>query len=352
MRTRLPRLVAVTIFVASLACARASEPLPPAEEVLLVVNRDDAALQVISIDAPTSSTSIPLGGIAPTPTGVSARDGWALVPLGAEDAVQIIDLRALSATLLIPLPTGSGATGSALVDDSIGYVANPNLNSVTRVNYLTGDTASVAVGVYPQSLIFTRGKLFVLNGNLVNNVPAGPSWISIIDPLTNRLATGIDSILMPGPGNAAFGAVAQDGVLYVMNRGRVDGTTPARLTLVDPVGRVELANFGGLGNAPGEMAVNSAADLLYISSTSEGLMQFDVVDRKVLRGAGNGVTIPDNTSVAVDPHGLVYALEAGSCSGGAAGKVHILRANLTETRTVAAGRCASGSLITAIPPVQ
>ncbi len=324
--------------------------MPPAEEVLLVVNRDDATLQVVSVDAPASSTAIPLGGIAPTPTGVSARDGWALVPLGDDNAVRVVDLHTLSPTLLIPLPAGSGATGSAIVDDSIGYVANPNLNTVTRVNYQTGDTSSVAVGVHPQAVIFTRGKVFVLNGNLVSNVPAGPSWVSIVDPLTNHLATGVDSVLMPGPGNAAFAAVAQDGVLYVMNRGPFDTTTAGRLTLVDPVGRTELANFGGFGNFPGEVTVNGAADLLYISSASEGLMLFDVVDRKVLRGAGNGVAIPGNTGVAVDSRGLVYALESGSCSGGTAGKVHILRSNLTEISTVAVGRCASGALITAIPP--
>jgi hypothetical protein len=100
------------------------------------------------------------------------------------------------------------------------------------------------------------------------------------------------------------------------------------------------------------MAVNSAADLIFISSPSEGLMLFDVVDRKVLRGASNGVAVPDNSSVAVDSDGLVYALESGSCAGGAAGKVHILRPNVSEIRTVNVGRCASGSLITAIPPLD
>jgi hypothetical protein len=352
MRLRPTQVIAVGSFVVSLACARASEPLPPAEEVLLVVNRDDATLQIIRVNALSSSLTVALGGSAPAPTGVSARDGWALVPLGPDDGVAVVNLRTATTTQVIPLPTGSGATGSAIVDDSIGYVANPNLNSVTRVNYLTGDTASVAVGVFPQGVSFTRGKVFVLNGNLVGGTPAGPSWVSVIDPLTNRLATGVDSILMPGPGNAAFAAVGQDGVLYVMNGGPVDSATPGRLTLVDPVGRSELANFGGFGNAPGEIAANTGGDLLYVSSSSEGLMVFDVLDRQVLRGAGNGVPVPGNTGVAVDSHDRVYALESGTCGGGTPGKVHVLRPNLSEIRTVAAGHCASGSLVTEIPPLQ
>ena len=89
----------------------------------------------------------------------------------------------------IPLPDNSGATGSAIVDDSIAYVGNPNLNTVSRVNYLTGATSEVPVGVYPQGLIFARGKVFVLNGNLDETFsPAGPSWITVVDPATNARA--------------------------------------------------------------------------------------------------------------------------------------------------------------------
>jgi hypothetical protein len=334
----------------SFGCARATAPLPPAEEVVLVVNRDDATLQIIPVDAPSSSNTIQLSGTNPAPAGVSALDGTALVPLGTGDAVAVIDLRSKSVTRVIPLASGSGATGSALVDDTIGYVANPNLNTVTRVNYLAGDTASLAVGIYPQAVVFTRGKVFVLNGNLSAGKPVGPSWLSVVDPLTNRLATGIDSILMPGPGNALSGDVAQDGVLYVMNAGPFDTTTQGRLTLVDPVGRSELGNFGGFGNFPGALATNGV-DKLYISSLSQGLMVFDLLERRVTRGAGNGVSIPLNSGVDVDAEGRIYALESGTCGGGAAGKLHILRPDYTEIRAVTVGHCALAVLVTEIPPL-
>lgn len=342
-----PRL-ALLLVVAGLACAEASAPLPPPEEVLLVVNQAPAALTLIPVAAPTAGVAIALGAGA-DPTGVSARDGWAVVPTGAGDAVAVIDLVSRIVVRTVHLAPGSGATGSAIVDDSIAYVGNPGLQTVTRVNYLTGDTASVAVGVSPQGLEFTRGKVFVLNGNLVGGVPAGPSWVSVVDPVTNHLATGVDSILMPGPGNARATAVAQDGVLYVMNTGPDDGITAGRLSLIDPVGRSELGSFGGFGAGPGGVATDGA-DRLYVSSPDEGLMVFDLVSRQVLRGAGNGVGIPGNSAVAVDSDDRVYAVEQGPCDGSTEGSVHILRRNLSEIRAVPAGSCAVAALITEIPP--
>ena len=334
---------------ALLACARAQEPLPPAEEALLVVDSTGVALIVIPVESPASSITIPVGTGNATPSGVSALNGWAVVPLGAADAVAVIDLQTRTLVRTVALAAGSGATGSAIVDDSIAYVANPGLNTVTRVNYLTGDTTTgVTVGSAPQAAVYTRGRLFVLNGNLPAMVPPGPSWISIVDPLTNRLATGIDSILMPGPGNAGTGAVAQDGVLYVMNTGPHDGLTEGRLTLIDPVGRRELANFAGFGTAPGAVATNGT-DRLYVSSYTEGLMVFDLLNRSLTRGAGNGVPIPTNSGVAVDTHQRIYALEAGACAGGS-GKVHILRTNLTESRALPVGGCPVGAIVTEIPP--
>jgi hypothetical protein len=344
-----------TLFTGSLvvgtllACARAQEPLPPAEEALLVVDSTVPALEVIPVQSPASATVVPLGAVNATPGTVTALNGRALVPLGAADAVAVIDLQTRTLIRTIQLAPGSGATGAAIVDDSIAYVANPGLNTVTRVNYLTGDTTtSIAVGRYPQAAVYTRGRVFVLNGNLPAGAPPGPSWISVVDPVTNRLATGVDSILLPGPGDARSGAVPSDGVLYVMNRGPDDGVTEGRLTLIDPVGRSELGNFVGFGSAPGALASNGT-DRLYVSSYNEGLMVFDLLNRTLSRGAGNGVTIPTNSGVAVDSRERVYALEAGSCSGGT-GKVHVLRRNLSESKLLTVGACPVAAMVTEIPP--
>lgn len=331
-----------------LGCAEASAPLPAAEEVLLLVHRTTGSLSLIHVNTPSVVTPIPLGGAAANPTSISALGGFAVVPMGDDDAVAVVNLRTLVVDRTVQLEANSGATGAAMVDDSIAYIANPNLNTVTRVNYLTGDTSSVEVGQTPKAVVFTRGKVFVVNANLNGaGNPVGPSWVSVVDPETNRLATGIDSILLPGPGNGISADVAGDGVIYIMNAG--DGTADSRLSLVDPVGREELGNFKGFGVSAGAVADNGGSRL-FASSVSQGLMVFDLINRQVFRGAGNGIAIPQNTGVSVDGDGRIYALESGPCTGGASGKLHILRRSFSEIRAVDVPECPVAALVTEVPP--
>jgi hypothetical protein len=279
---RLASLVAILAAIS--ACADTTAPAPPATEVLLVVNSTEVSLSVVPVDDPAAAIKIPLGGVGATPVNVSALNGVAIVPMGLDNAVAVVDLTTGTVARTIPLEANSGATGSAIVDDSIAYVANPNLNTVTKVNYLTGDTASVDVGVYPQGVVYTRGRIFVINGNLVNFAVAGESWITVIDPTTNARATGIDSIPLPGPGNAGLGAtVSPDGLIYVMNTGGYAGTDRGRLSVIDPVDRVELGNFGGFGRAPGPLTAITGR--VYISSYDEGVMTFDTQNSRVLHCA-------------------------------------------------------------------
>jgi hypothetical protein len=344
------RLSPLLLGAALLAgCADTNAPLPEPQEVLLAVNSTANTLSIVPVDAPTSALQVELGGTTPTPVGVSARGAIAIVPLGLDNAVAVVDLRAGTVLRRVPLPANSGATGSVVIDDSIAYVANPNLNSVSRVNYLDGTTAEVAVGRYPQGVIFTRGKVFVLNGNLDETfAPAGPSWISVIDPATNALATGGDSIPLTGPGNAGFATVGVDGLMYVMSTGSyTEGE--GRLSIVDPVARAEMASFSGFGTGPGNVAADGDAKV-YVSSFAEGVMVFDTDSNKVVRGVGNGVPIPSNSAVAVDSRNRVYAIESGPCQGGKPGRAHVLATDLTQQRTITLGECPSGAAVVQIPP--
>jgi hypothetical protein len=341
------RCIIASALVASLGCAETTAPLPPADEVLLVVNSTESSLSIVPVEAPASAVDFPLGGTTPTPVSVAARDAIAIVPMGLDNSAVVVDLRTPKILRTVHLPAGSGATGIAIVDDSIAYVANPNLNTVTRINYLNGDTASVSVGVYPEAMVFTRGKLFVLNGNLVNFAPVGPSWITVVDPVTNAVATGIDSIPLPGPGNAGFADVASDGLIYVVSTG--DFVVEGRLSIVDPVARREIANFGGFGTGPGAIAADGG-ERLFISSFAEGLMEFNTRTRTVVRGAGHGVSIPGNSAVEVDAEGRIYAISTGPCQGGQPGAAHVLKADLTESRTIALGECSIFAATTSIPP--
>ena len=348
MKHRWPVRFYPALLCLVLACADTTDPLPPADEVLLVVNSTEASLSIIPVEAPATGVTVPLGGTTPTPVNVAALDGIAIVPMGLDHTAAVVDLRAAQVINTINLPAGSGATGAAIVNDSIAYVANPNLNTVTRVHLRTGDTASVRVGVYPQGIVFTRGRVFVLNGNLVNFAPAGSSWITVIDPVTNTKATGIDSIPLPGPGNAGFADVASDGLIYVMSSGSFFGGE-GRLHIVDPVGRTEVANFGGFGVAPGAIAADGG-ERLFVSSFAEGLMEFNTRTRTVTLGAGNGVAIPGNSAVEVDDAGRIYAISTGPCQGAQVGVAHVLRGNLTESDTINLGECSIFAAVTLIPP--
>jgi hypothetical protein len=345
----LPAAAGATALLLLAACADTNAPLPEPQEVLLVVNSTANTLSIVPVDAPTSAVHVELGGTTPTPVGVAARGAIAIVPLGLDNAAAVVDLRAATVLRRVPLPASSGATGAAVVDDSIAYVGNPGRNTVSRINYLTGATSEVPVGVFPQGLIFTRGKIFVLNGNLNETFsPAGPSWLTVVDPATNAVATGIDSIPLTGEGNAGFATVGGDGLLYVMSTGNYF-SGEGRLSIVDPVGRTELASFSGFGAGPGNVASDGESKI-YVSSFAEGVMEFDTDSNKVLRGADQGVPIASNSAVAVDSRKRIYAIESGPCSGGQPGVAHVLDQAFTEIRVITLGECPSGATTVQIPP--
>jgi hypothetical protein len=343
--------VAVRLALASLtagawSCAETSAPLPPPEEVLVVLNTTAATLSLIPVASPTQVSTIPLGASDVLPASVATRGATAVVPLRGRDALAVVDLREGTLVNTIALAPGSGVAGATLISDDVAYVSNANLNTVTRVDLITGDTASTpVVGPTPQHLTFTRGRVLIMNANVdALGKPAGESSIGVIDPADNPASGRIDHIALVGPGNARFSAVAGDGLVYVVQEG--DATVDeGRLSIVDPVDRRELASFGGLGFGPGDLTADNGERIL-ISSRTEGLMEFDTAERTLIRGEGNGVVIPANTGVAVDSQGRIYALEAG-CSGN--GIVHVLRPDFTEIRSVPVGRCASQALLARVP---
>ena len=171
------------------ACADTNAPLPEPQEVLLAVNSTANTLSIVPVDAPELGASrCRSAARRPTPVGVSAREArsrscrsasttpsrsWTSGPPPCSDRSRCPTTRAPPAS---PWWTTRSRTSG-----------NPNINTVSRVNYLTGETSEVPVGVYPQGLVFTRGKVFVLNGNLMNFAPAGPSWLTVVDPATNAV---------------------------------------------------------------------------------------------------------------------------------------------------------------------
>lgn len=342
-----PRPVLAAALGLLVGCADTNAPPPDPVELLVVVNRQASTLTIAPVDQSEAPITVELGDPRGTPTTIAARERFAVVPMGDLAEVAVVDLLRRSLVHRVPLPEGSGATGAIMLNDSIAYVGNPARNSISQVNVRSRETEEVPVGATPQAFALARGRLFVLNGNLdASGEPVGPSWLTVINPATNNPASGVDSIPLTGPGNAAFATIGGDGLIYVVNRGR---SMPAegRLSVVDPLERREVASFAGLGLLPGPVAFDGRARV-FVSSVAEGLLEFNTDSNAVVRGEGEGVPVPTNVGVAVDSEGRVYAIEAGECAPGRPGLAHVLDEELEEIRLIQLGRCASAALVVRI----
>ena len=100
--SRVRRGVAASAAVLLAACADPEAPLPTPSEVVLVVNSIESSLSVVPVDATGSTYTIPLGGTTPTPVGVSALGAWAIVPMGLDHAVTVVDLTTGTVSRVIP----------------------------------------------------------------------------------------------------------------------------------------------------------------------------------------------------------------------------------------------------------
>jgi hypothetical protein len=347
------RRLAFLALVLAAACSDALERTSSAGQVIGVVNALDRTLSVVSATDFTVSTRDWQSASA-SPRTIDGRGQVFVVPLGAADAVGVslfftCPPGALALCVrpdyVLPLAAGSGATGSAIQDDSIAWIANPGLNSVTRLNYLSGATTSVAVGVHPQAVAIVGKRVFVVNGNLSGTTPAGPSWLTSFDCCT--VPRGADSIPLTGV-NARFAVVGDDSLLYVIASGHA-GAADGRLSIVDPKTRAEVAVLNGLGESPGAGAFHPTGGRLLIASALEGILEVNTSIRAVTRGPGNGI-MPGGHGVsglAIDLRGRVYAVDPGACT--AAGTVHVLTAppDYREMHTVTVGVCPTTAAVAA-----
>jgi len=329
------------------ACSDALEQTSSAGQVIGVVNASDRTLSVISATDFTVSTRDWQSGGA-SPRTIDGRGHVFVVPLGAADAVGVsrfftcLGGACARSDYVLPLAPGSGATGAAIQDDSIAWIANPNLNSVTRLNYLSGNTASIAAGVYPQAVAIVGTRVFVVNSNLLGATPAGPSWLTSFDCCTTPTP---DSIALTGV-NARFAVVGDDSLLYVIESGHA-GAADGKLSIIDPVTRTEIAVLNGLGESPGAAAFHPAGSRLLVASAAEGILEVNTSVRAVTRGQGNGIK-PGGQGVsglAIDLRGRVYAVDASSSGAPPElcavrrGVVHVLNAppDYSEIHTATVG---------------
>lgn len=322
---------------------------------MLVANTGEASLSIVSLSR-SSQVRVPLGSPIPADGRPAAGKVFAVVPAGNGDSLAVINLATRTVTRMVFLGVGAGARGTALLGDSVAFVALKNRPGVARVSLDGGEVVFQDTGSSPKDVTLARARLFVTHANVEpcpvepTECPLGESWLLVLDPNTLGRTGGRDSIPIPGPGNASYASVAADGRLYVLSRGGPESPS-GRLTIVDPVSRTEVGSFGGIGDLPGAIAADRGERVM-ISSPTEGLMEFNTRTRTVVRGAGAGIPVITSGGVTTDSRNQIYAIEVGSCLPGSPGRARVFLPDLTEAPSVMLGVCPRAAITTLIPPAE
>jgi hypothetical protein len=344
--------VLLAAAVVAAACSDALERDTTAGYAVAVVNSGDNTISMIDATS-FSAFTIPLTPFTGTPTTLAARGEVILVAMGSTNGVRVITQGILPPSVpdLIALPDSSGATGVAVASSFLAFAANPNLHSVTQIAYLTGNTVTDSVGIYPQAVAATETRVYVADGNLVGGAPAGPSFVRMNSlPILRGLPTW--QTISLSCSNARFLTLGGDGLLYVVCSG-TPGSGDGRLAVVDPTSRRELAVINGLGESPGPIVYHPSGRLL-IASPTHGILEVNALTRSVTRGPGNGIKPSGDgiSGLALDPRGRVYAVAPGTCAG--PGHVHVLSAppDYRPLATPTVGVCPAAAVLAAVPLID
>jgi len=311
----LTRIIApVTILaLTSLACnddTPTGPVVPAGVEPALVVNSIDLSITIIPVDSIDAKQAIGLAQ-AGSPVGLAARGSYALVPLGFLSSAAIVDLASGEVTS-VALPNNSGGTGVDFFNDSIAYIANPNLNTVSPVNIFAETTGEqIEVGGFPQGVIASADRVFVLNAELDDTYrPAKAGGVSVIEPSTNTVTS---TIILTGynPSAAAFGP---DGLLYVVNSGTF-GQGDGSLSIIDPTTLDEIEHHSGFGEFPGDIAFGPDGDA-YVSSFAYGIAVWDAAADTFINPPSDPLVVEGQTlssGLGFDSTGRLYTLIPGDC---------------------------------------
>ena len=325
-------------------CSDALEQTSPAGQVVAFASA--STVSIVSA-ATLQVTTAPLPGSGGVDVALAGRGNLVLAALsepGPAGRLALVPAAHPETADTLGLP--GAPAGVAAQDDSIAWVALPGRGAVARVNYRAGTVATVAVGGAPAAVAVTAGRVFVVNPG----AGTGPSWLNALDPAG---AAAPDSIPLTGVG-AIAATVGGDSLLYVLERGS-PGAADGRLSIVDPVTRVELVVINGLG-AGAVGAVFHPSGRLLVASVTDGILEVNTLTRTVTRGPGAGVKPAGHgvLSLALDNGGRVFAGDATGCAGGGGGGggvVHVLSAppDYRELHAVNVGACPAAAATAVVP---
>jgi hypothetical protein len=345
---RAARLAALALSAAALAaCSDGSGPNQHGSptHVEIVVNSVDNSVTLLTADSTgAEARTVGLGSVQASPVGVAARAGVAVIPEGIYPFAAVVNLRA-GTVHQVALPSGSGATGVAFLNDSIAIVGNPEKGTVSPINVAHDSVwPQVTVGTYPQAVVpGNNGNVYVLNGNLVQFSPAGPGSVTVI----NSSAHAAGTIALTGINPQA--GVVKNGKLYVINAGHY-GSGDGSLSIVNLSTGREESNVTGFGEFPGSIDVGPDGNV-YVGVYGVGILVWNPQTRTFVRGLNNPLKPGDSppvSALAFDANGKLHVLNPGTCS--AAGKEYRLGATLERTATT--GVCPFGLAFTDLPSVD
>ncbi|HUF11679.1 MAG TPA: hypothetical protein VMN78_01100 [Longimicrobiales bacterium] len=303
------------LVVCTIGSACDDDPTRPSggepREYAVVLNSVSNSLTVFPVDAPDSTRTIALGPTG-TPTTLDVRGSIALVPLGLFPALAVVDLADGVLSRTIPLPEAGGATGVAIANDSVAFVGNPELNTISPVRYRAGTAAAeIAVGRYPTALAALGDRIFVLEANLVDFVPDGPSTVSVVD--ADEWVVDADFTLSGR--NAGDALVLGDSIVLVLNRGDF-GAANGSLSVIRLPIAAEAEHNSGFGEGTGTLALLEDGQLA-VSSWAFGIALFDLGAGAFTIAPSNGV-VPEGAvnvlAAAADGEGRLHVVSAGDCA--------------------------------------
>lgn len=317
-----------------LACGDSTAPLTPVGvETAVVVNSVDLSLTVFPVDTPSEALAI---GLAPagSPVSVAARGNHVVVPMGFLAAAVVVNL-GNGAVTTVPLPDNSGATGVAFLNDSIAFVANPNRNTVSRINVRSGThEAEIDVGIYPQAVVAIDDRIMVMNAELDESFrPVRQGAVSVVDPGTDSV---VASILLSGFNPSA--AELHDGLLYIVNSGTF-GMGDGSLSVVNPNAMQEVEHHAGFGEFPGDLAFDDAGNV-YVSSFFYGIAVWDAAADSFVHPPDDPLAIgthATSSGLGFDSRGRLYSLVPGDCI--APGIIARAHTDLVLDREIDVGVC-------------
>jgi len=294
-----------TLLSVSACSGDGTGPSLDGREVGVVLGSVDLSLTIFDVDDPSAYETVGLGADG-SPVTLAVRGRIGVVPMGIAPAVAVVDVRDGVVLRTIGLPAGSGATGVDFLNDSIALVANPGLGTVSPINVRSGTAGQqIEVGRYPHSVTVIGGRVYVLNAELENFTPMGPSTITVLDAATLAV---VDTIELSGE-NGAAAVLGPDGRLYVLHSGSW-GAGNGALSVVNLSTRQEVGYHVGFGDFPGAIAVDEDG-LVYVAGWGMGILVWNSGAGTFVRGVDNPVApmgVASTSGIGLDREGRLYAL--------------------------------------------